>query len=76
MESVVTRAKASRALLGEDAEKPIVDGTPIRNAAAATGWGEANSEGDATDDESEEEVDQGSGEESWLARQLRLARVS
>jgi hypothetical protein len=41
-----------------------------------TGWGEANDESDATDDESEEEVDQGSGEESWLARQLRLARVS
>ena len=42
-----------------------------------TGWGEANSESDATDDEEEDgEVDQGSGEESWLARQLRLARVS
>jgi len=42
-----------------------------------TGWGEADSESDATDDEEEDgEVDQGSGEESWLARQLRLARVS
>ena len=42
-----------------------------------TGWGEANDESDATDDEEEDgEVDQGSGEESWLERQLRLARVS
>ena len=31
---------------------------------------------DATDEEDDGEVDQGSGEESWLARQLRLARVS
>ena len=41
-----------------------------------TGWGEANDESDATDEEDDGEVDQGSGEESWLARQLRLARMS
>ena len=39
MERVVKPAKASRALLGVDAEKPITDDTPTRNAAAATGWG-------------------------------------